>query len=342
MSLIQRENRVGFRRAINWGEAVEPSTGDGLFVKTFSPPKGGRKIVNNEDEFGRGMATSGEVLEYEDQTGSMSLRVYYEGLETIIVSLMGKYSHSIPGGGVSKHKFTWAQTLDSILNTLAWDEGDEIKCVRTAKITSGTFSYQDGLNLDVNYQGDKLSISGWSTPLGVTYPSEGKGIFKLLNCTVQVNDFSAGDFQEGDKLNPSGIDLAITRGFESLPVTAGNDYAEEPMEKGAPTAEITLSFPKKETETAAYLNAFYNREYKKMSIKFLGEIIGAGPYSYELEFNFPKLFIMEAPDFNQDTPIPTTIKLKVLKADVQPTGMEEIVPYIFLQNEVPALTGYPA
>jgi hypothetical protein len=54
------------------------------------------------------------------------------------------------------------------------------------------------------------------------------------------------------------------------------------------------------------------------------------------------LIITEAPEFSQDTPIPTTIKMKALAAETLPTGMEESVPYCYLQNEIPALTGYPA
>lgn len=344
MSLIQRENKVGMKKGSTWGTAVEPSTGDGLYVKAHTPPKGARKIVTNEDEFGRGMASSGEVLEYEAQSGSMSLRVYWEGLEAIAASLMGIYSFTAdtPELGVNQHKFKLDTVVDSIFHTFAWDEGAEVKAVNSAAIVSGTFSYADGLNLDINYLGDKVAITAFTNPLGVTYPSEGKGIFKLSNAAVQINAADGADFGTGDKLYPSGIDIAITRGFEGLPVTAGSECITEPVEKTAPVVEITLTFPKKETETAAYLNAFNNRDYKKMRVKFEGDTIGATSSKYAIEFDFPKLMVMEAPDFAQDTPIPTTIKLKALKAETTPTGMAEPMPYILMDNVVGQLSDYPS
>ncbi len=344
MSLIQRENKVGMVKGTTWGTAVQPSTGHGLYVKGHTPPKGARKLVTNEDEFGRGMASSAELLEYEAQSGSMSLRFYSEGLEGIMASLLGVYTFTAdtPEVGVGQHKFTLDPVMGSIFHTVAWDEGEEIKAVNSARIISGTFSYADGLNLDVNYMGDKVSLTGWTTPLNVTYPSEGKSIFKLSNAQVLINNEGDGALGSSDKLYPSGIDITITRGFEGLAVTAGNDTIAEPIEKTAPAIEMTLTFPKKETATAAYFNAFNNRDFKKMQITFTGDTITGKTAPSKIVFNFPRVFMMEAPDYAQDTPIPTTIKLKALKATVAPTGMTETVPFIVLQNAASVLTGYPA
>jgi hypothetical protein len=79
-----------------------------------------------------------------------------------------------------------------------------------------------------------------------------------------------------------------------------------------------------------------------MRVKFEGDTIGATSSKYTIEFDFPKLMVMEAPDFAQDTPIPTTIKLKALKADTTPTGMAEPVPYILMDNVVGQLSDYPS
>lgn len=345
MSLIQRENKVGMAKGTTWGTGVEPAAGHGLYVKSHTPPKGARKIVTNEDEFGRGMASEGQVLEYEAQSGSMSLRMYWEGLEPAIASLMGDYTGAGTGPDYL-HTFKLAKVGGGIFNTVAWEEGDEIKAVNSATIVSGTFAYADGLNLDLNYLGDKVSITSaapanW-TMGSVTYPSEGKGIFKLSNAEVYVNAADGADFGAGDKLYPSGIDIAITRGYEGLPVTAGSETITEPIEKTAPVVEVTLTFPKKETSTAAFLSAFTDREYKKVKIAYHSDQIPTSDPAkyYEIQFNFPKMFVMEAPDFAADSPIPTTVKFKALLASAAPTGMAHEVPYIVLQNGRAALTEY--
>ncbi len=334
MSLIQRENSVAIKKAAVWGTAVQPAGSEGVYVKSHTPPKGGRKVVTNEDEFGRGMATSSEVLEYEAQSGSMSMRLYSEGMEEILASLMGEYKHDDPS---KTHTFRLSTAVSPIFHTVAWDEGDEVKAVSTARIVSGTFNYADGLNLDLNYMGDKVSVTGWS-PLDVSYKSDAatSSVFKLSNATVSVNEQSGGALGSGDVLKPSGVSIAVTRGFEALPVTAGNETIDEPVEKTAPVVEVTLNFPKKETATAAYFNAFNSGDMKKMKIEF------AVDANTNLAFNFPKVMIAEAPDFAQDSPIPTTIKFKALLAESNPTGMTEKVPYITLKNAGTAVTGYPA
>lgn len=333
MSLIQRENNVAIKKAAVWGTAVQPTGAEGVYVKSHTPPKGGRKVITNEDEFGRGMATSSELFEYEAQSGSMSMRLYSEGLEEVLASLMGEYKHD----DVAKtHTFRLSTAVSPLFHTVAWDEGDEVKAVNTARIISGTFNYADGLNLDLNYMGDKVSVTGWSTPLGVTYPSKDKSIFKLSNATVSVNAQGGAALGGSDVLKPSGVSIAVTRGFEALPITAGSETIDDPLEKTAPVVEVTLNFPKKETATAAYFNAFNSGDLKKMKIEF------AVDANTNLAFNFPKVMIAEAPDFAQDSPIPTTIKFKVLKAETKPTGMDHALPYIVLKNAAAAVTGYPA
>lgn len=335
MSLVQRENKVAYAKGSTWGTAVQPEANCGLYVKGHTPPKGARKVVTNEDEFGRGMASESQVLEYEGQSGSMSLRVYYEGLEEIIASLMG--THSVAEDAINTGSYNHEIVLDTVMSsffhTIAWDEGDEIKAVNSSRFVSGTFNYADGLNLDVNYLGDQVSVAGWSNLDTVTYPSVDQGVFKLSGATVQINAEGGAALGSGDELKPSGIDIAITRGFEALPVTAGSNTITEPIEKTAPVVEVTLNFPKKESETAAFLAAFNNRDYKKMMITFdSGDQIGVSGANYEIAFYFPRVFLMEAPDYGQDTPLPTTVKLKALLATSAPTGMDHGVPYIVMKN----------
>jgi hypothetical protein len=346
MSLITRENQIGLAKASQWGQAVEPGLGDGIWIKSFNPPAGNRKMVKNDDEFGRGMATTVEALEYEEQTGSMSMRVYYESLEKIITSLMGKYTSSTPETGVTRHIIIMSEVIDEILHTFAYDEGDEIKVNPTIIPTAGTFSYDAGLNLDIDYTASGVSIAGtlWTKPLGVTYPSDGKHLCRLVDCKVYVNNFEDPDFTAANEMEPSGMTIGINRGHESTAPTAGKDSAGEPFEKNAPFKTILLNFPKKTVKEAAYFNAFKDKVIKKMRIKFTGPVIeGSGlPSNYEFILNFPRLYLPQPPDIKQETPYPTDINFESLKATTTPAGMVYPLPYIIIQNKVPALTGYPA
>ncbi len=331
MSLIQRENSVAIKKATTWGTAVQPTGAEGVHVKSHTPPKGGRKVITNEDEFGRSMATASHQLEYEAQSGSMSYRLYPQGSEGMIASLMGAYNFITDE---KTHEFVLAPTAPSVFHTIAWDEGDEVKAVNTARINSGTFNYADGLNMDLGYMGDKVSVTGWSAPLSVTCPGSDLPIFKLSNASVSVRDCDANAFGAGDVLKPSGVSIAVTRNFEALPMTTGSETIDLPIEKTAPVVEVTLNFPKKETATAAYFNAFNSGELKKMKINF------AMDADNNISFNFPKLMIAEAPDFAQDSPIPTTIKFKALLATADVVGMNHRAPYIALKNKSADMAGY--
>lgn len=335
MSLIQRERKVAYAKGSTWGTAVQPGANGGLFVKAFTPPKGARKMVSNEDEFGRGMASESQIMDYEGQSGSMSFRVYNQGLEEIVGNLMGLHEvNEVQAGKVYAHKFTLDPVMDSRFYTIAWEEGTEVKAINSARIVSGTFAYADGLNLDVNYLGDKTAVTGWADLGTVTYPAANQGIFKLSGATVEINDENGGDFLPADKYLPSGITIAVTRGFEALAVTAGRDTIGEPVEKTAPVLEVTLNFPKKEAQTASLLSIFNSRTYKKMRVKFAsGQIPESSPAAnYEIAFNFPRVYITEAPDYTQDTPVPVTVKFKALLASTAPAPMTATVPYITMQN----------
>jgi hypothetical protein len=305
-------------------------------------------MAKNDDEFGRGMATTIEALEYEEQTGSIGMRVYYESLERVIVSLTGKYTcdTDTPEIGVNRHTFLMSQYMAEIFHTLAYDEGDEIKVNPTIILKTGTFSYDNGLNLDIDYMASGVNTAdpGWTTPLNVTYPSDGKHLCRLQDCRVYVNNFDDPDFTPTDAMEPGGLNIGINRGHESTPPVAGTDAAGQPYEKNAPLKNITLNFPKKTTKEAAYFTAFRDKLIKKMRIKFTGPIIEDSglPSYYELELNFPRLYIPTPPDIKQETPYPTDITLETLKATTTPTGMAYPLPYIIIQNKVPALTGYPA
>lgn len=345
MSLITRENQVGLVQASEYGVAVEPGTGHGIWIKSLNPPSGNRNLATNEDEFGRGMATDVTPLEYEDQSGSMGMRVYYESLERILVSIMGKYTSDTPEAGVTKHIIVMSEVISSIYHTLAYDEGDEVIVIPTIIPTTGNITYDNGLNLDVDFMASGIipADAGWTQPLAVTYPSDGKHICRLMDCKVYVNNFEDADFTATDEMEPSGLNIGINRGHETTAPVSGKDTAGEPFEANAPFKTIALNFPKKTVATPTYRTAFKDKVLKKMRIQFTGPMIeGALSSYYGFTLNFPRLYLPNPPDVKQQTPYPTDISFKSLKSTTTPAGMSYPLPYIEIVNAVPALTGYPA
>ncbi len=255
--------------------------------------------------------------------------------------MFGKYA-GVDTAGIITHSFEYDPTISGLFHTIGYDEGDEVKAVESAVLNSMKMSVDDGMSLDVGYIGDKVAVeSGFTTPLNLTYPTTGVDKFKLLEATVSINAQDGSDFVGGDEVCVNNVEVNIERGFEAQEHCAGDEYIKEPIEVKAPVMSITLNFPKKDAKNKAYFGDFANGSLKKMKIKFTGGLISGSDY-YDFEMNFPMLRIKSAVNYEQDSPIPATVELEVLKASSAPTGMSKIVPYATLINERAVLTGYPS
>lgn len=345
MSVFKRENGIGLAKATTWGTTVIPGAGEGVFVLTHTPPKGDVNLVTNEDEFDHDMATAVYPMDFPEASGSMSLRFYYEGLERIMAALFGYYDEGTPPeGGVVNHEFGWDPVIGSIFFTVGWDEGDEAKVVPSAKIKGGKIYFDNGAKIDINYGGDKVTPLSASegTLTNLTYPSTGKGIFKLLHTTVWANAQAGADFGAGDKLYPNGISIEIIRGYQALPVVAGSDAIGEHLEPDTPQFLITLNFPKKDSTNEGFISDYQIGTLKKLRIKMEGAVISGKTSKYTLCLDVPMAMIVEAPEYSQESPEPVTVKFKAMRAAGAPTGMTVVLPRAYMYNEIAALTGYPA
>lgn len=345
MSNNRRERGIGIKKETVWGTAGEPTTGDGIYLLRFSPPKGDRKLVTNGDEFDHDLPTAIYPMDYPEQTGNMGGRLYFEGVERILASLFGIYVEGTPPeGGVVRHEFTFDPIIGSIFHTLAWDEGSEVKAIPSMKIKSGKISYDDGFQFDVDFGGDRVAIQTWSEPLTITYPSDGKGIFKLLKTTLSINAQGGADFVAGDVIHVNKLDIGIDHKYKTLPITSGYEgVSEHQPGDDPPDFTIDLSFPEKDATNDYFLTSFDAATKYKMRIKMESEAVISGKTSkYTLEINLPGLYIAEAPVYAQESPIPVSVKFAIYRVAANPTGMTNVLPYAYMLNEIPALTGYPA
>lgn len=345
MSIMKRENGIGMAKATTWGTPVVPGAGEGIFVLTHTTPKGDVNLITNEDEFDHDMATAVHPMEFPEATGSMSLRFYFEGLERILAALFGYYKAGTPPeSGVVKHEFRWNPVIGSIFFTIGWDEGDEAKVVNSAKIKAGKIYFDQGARIDFNYGGDKVAVLSASegSLASLSYPSTGKGIFKLLHTTIWANAQGGADFGNGDLLYPNGISIEPIRGYQPQPVVAGADAIGEHLEPDTPQFLITLNFPKKDSTNEGFISDHQLGALKKLRIKMEGPNITGKTSKYTYFLDIPMAMVVEAPEYSQESPEPVSVKFKVMRAASAPTGMTEVLPFSYLINEITALTGYPA
>jgi len=345
MSNIKGERGIGLAKGVTWGTAVEPSTGNGIYLQRFTPPKGDRKLTTNGDEFDHDMPTLILPGDYPEQTGSMGGRLYFEGVERILASLFGVYVIGTPPeAGVVRHEFTFKPIIGSIFHTVAWDEGDEVKCVPSMKIKSGKISYDEGFQFDVDFGGDRVTISAWSEPLAITYPSDGVGVWRLLNTTVSINAQAGADFSAGDVIHVNKLEISVDHKYKTLPITTGYEgISEHKQSDEHPGFIIDMAFPEKDAVNALYLPSFDAGTKYKMRIKMESAAVISGKTSkYTFEVNLPGLYLPEPPVYAMESPIPTSVKLATYRVAANPTGMSNVLPYAYLLNTITGLTDYPA
>jgi len=341
MSLLKRENGIGITKGSIWGTSVEPGTGDGFYVKSHTPATNMREVFKNDTEFDHPVPTIQTLGNYPAPEGTLVFPFYYEGLEKIFATMFGIYN-GVDNLGIITHNFKLNPVLSGLFHTIAYDEGDEVKSIRSAVMNTCKIAVDETLTLEVGYIGDKVQQeAGFTTPLALTYVSTGVNLFQLLHTDVYINDQTGADFVDGDKVCVNNIEININRGFVPQPHCAGNPYIEEPNDINPPMFDVILNFPKKDDRNKAFFANFETNTEKKMKIEMTGALIGGTDY-YKFTLNFPRVVLRTAPVYDQESPIPTTIEFDYLEAATAPTGMTEIYPYASLINEVPVLTGYPA
>ncbi|MCP4763084.1 MAG: hypothetical protein GY870_15010 [archaeon] len=341
MSLLKRVNGIGIKKGATWGTAVEPGTLNGIYVKSHTPGVNEPNVFTNDEEFSHDMPTIQTIGTTPAVNGNLVMPFYYEGLEEIFASVFGIYT-GVAVSTIVTHSFKFKPVFEGLFHTIAWDEGTEVKSIVSAVMNSLKISIDDAMVIESDYIGDRNEIqAGFTNPLALTYKSTGVDKFKLLETNIYINDHDGADFNPvTEKLCANNLNINFNRQFEGLPHCSGERYIHEPKELNSPIIDMTLNFPKKDTINKDFKGDFEAGTLKKVKVEMIGKLISGTDY-YKCTIWFPLMRIKSAPAYDQESPIPTTVELEVLKAATSPTGMTEIVPYAQIINEIPVLTGYP-
>ena len=345
-----QDKKIGIVKTTAWGTATEPSTGNRFPLVAFTPGAVNFETYINSDESGISMPTCKYNL-YQTQvnlSGSMKFR--YEGGEIPLACAFGYYDVGTPPeSGVVRHEYTWNSTLtdaiDSLLHTIAWDEGTEVKVIPSVVLSNLTIGNDSGYNLGMEFIGDKISISGYSSPLGVTSTSPcGEGLFKHSQLQIRMNSQSGGALSSGDVLtNISSCQIIFSRGLEALAQSAGSDSVAKPEENLNGNIVVNLTFSKKTDFSAGIFAQFVANPpgYYKMDFTWTGETISGKTSAYSFTLSLPKVTI-DSIDYASATPTETTASFSCMLPSSAPTGMSSIWPTAVLINTTTGLSDYPS
>lgn len=341
MSNIKRSRGVGIADTTLHTFTL-PGTGGLVKAEDFSPPAGERNRVTDGEDYGRGIDKNLCVTDYPEQGGSMLMKLRQEDeiFIRLLNGILGKanyaYSVDTPVAGANTHDFG----LEKVLETLAYysiavDFPDStIRGFTSATPTQIMIELADGIfKANVTFIGDFWGVQ--TGPMTLTSSTGDIGCFRLVDgeAKVRVNGFSAGALDAAaEQTSASNIRIEINRGVLSLdPTQGGGPGRSDFVDNTQPEIFLEIEYPKAYTQNLGYLEGHQTPLYYKADVSMLGAII-TGSTPYEFTMNFPRLQVVDPPTHDEATPMPTTVRFKVLEADTSPTGMTGVLPYGYLVN----------
>lgn len=334
---------VILKKGSTWGTAVAGGTGDKVILESFN--KNRDVTVGSSNSIGGGisMASTSDTLQITDSF-SLSQQARYDdaGLPLILAAFLGSAgspSEQNGGEGDYLHTLTHDASADVFLTAaaLATDSG----------VIEFPSAYVTGINIEsgdspgyLTYSADFLSSQrdlSSSTNTSVTLASATVGGSTLVTHNTQsvtasyvwINSQSGGALSSGDAVCPSSFSINLTKPRESIRTFCSTIVRKT----GLFEATVTLNFPRLVDMT--WFTAHESESEYKANISIPGTQIGAGD-DYAYNFYFPKLKVVEDPDFNITDPGDNgySVTFTGLAASANPTGMSDTTPYVTITNEI--------
>lgn len=327
------------KQATTEGTAVQGGATDKIILESAAPSISVTVGESNNIGAGYSMLKGVDKLQ-TDVTISINQQARYQdaGLSRIMALFLGAVAapaEQTVGEGDYLHRITHSATADKLC-TIAYDgsasEPIEYPTCRPTQVTIETGNTPGYLTYTAEFIANDQDITSpvntSASLAAATVEGDRKIVHSVTAGSLWINAQAGGALSSGDAINPDTVSIYYTK-----PKTKINTFGNSTVIKdGLFDSTITLTFPSLTALTWFTANNA-GTEYKAL-FKVEGEQIGAGE-NYTSAFYFPKLKIVEAPDYGLSDPgiNPLTVVFKGLAADANPTGMDDDYPYAEFINE---------
>ena len=86
---------------------------------------------------------------------------------------------------------------------------------------------------------------------------------------------------------------------------------------------LELNYPVKSAQNSLITQYYAGTAYKARLL-FEGDLIGATSEKYSVKIQLPKMYLQAGPSIQYDTPYPTSLTFRAVKATTAPAGMTGI------------------
>jgi hypothetical protein len=317
--IIGMETIVGLKKAATWHTAVACGAGDGLLILNETLSQTIEELL--DESCGVSFIRRTEQGK-RDASGALEAYLRYEGLDVALALIMGTAGTPSQQGSTTAYtnSYVMADNIWGKFATIAMlKQSDKVHEYRSAKPHGFTISGEmnTATKIALNVLADELELASSTntsaTLQNVTYPDEANRVIFNSDATFKINDEDGAALADGDKVYPSGFELAFDRPMESDWV-AGASGISEPAVNAFPTATLTLKFPRYDADNHTFFTNWDAFTRKKMEIYFKGALI-EDTYYYEFKVSMPNLVCTNGE---------AAIGFRLLSTDTAPTGMTGI------------------
>lgn len=333
-----REALIGVAK-ITKGTPVDPSTGDGVPVRSFTKPTGARNIITNSNEMGVPIRTRTCPADYPQDGASFVIDITAEGRQQLnfLNAVFGNdytYTPNAPEAGANEHLFDFVGILNNPQwFTLAYDE-IEVRALEECIVKSVEITLDGSIRATVTFVGTKMSRqSTWTNTVTID-PGEECMTFNNNN-EFKINDSSDVALSGLSKEPISGFTILIDRGWKALEPLIHLPTVSDFKDDTEPIVQLTVNYPEKSTgANAGFIDDHQNQTVKKAELKISGsDITGtATPTPYSWLFQFPGLVALEAGSVSSETGFAVDQTFDIIEVSAAPTGMSTTLPRVQVIN----------
>lgn len=333
------DSSVVLANSTTYGTAVQGTTGAKVRAKV-NRAKNAESLVDDTIGSGDDMLSDSEAGAVSP-TISLDKTARYDDAANIAEAvLFGGASVTDMGSGAYTHSFIYNATRNENFVTVAMD-GYAAGVYEYPSCTPTKMTYN--ISNPPNYVRQTLEMLAneevTESTTNTNASMDSATIADTKAIVVEPTDYFLINAQGGAALQTSDV-----KAFQEMTITVdvpashvaevkGSAGNSEPVLSGDPPLSVMINVTFKEQEDFTWVTAQEDGTEYKAEVRITGDLIGGGNY-YGKSFFFPRLKIIEAPDYNLQNSgtNPLSVTFVALTATSAPTGMIDRLPYILTTN----------
>lgn len=329
---------IGVKLHNTFDSYTAAGAGEKLVVESFNPSKNPTELTTNPIGGGLIMQKDSDQGGYNPTISLEKNARYDDAGIALLQQLFGSETTASLGSGAYLHSIMVNENLNSNWATVAFQaDSATVHEYKNGVVTRVGFTANtnDYLKKSVDILASNRLITGTTNSAvsltAASLPTNSPISIVRSSHKFRINAQGGGALADGDKVNVTQVQIDYNRPQEHVDEIRNAAGNGEPRSSGLIEATLTVTFRNKADDTW-FTAADAGTDYKA-DFFVTGATIGGG-FSYQYEFAFPLLRIVQDPTYNLTNAGENemTVVYKCLVATAAPTGLLDKYPYVRVWN----------